>query len=61
MNQQECMSNDDLMREFIRLLDIREESYEGRLWAPNRISSARAMDGERMNRLLTELKNRLFP
>jgi len=45
-----------LVKEFIALLDIVEESDEGRLFRPNKISSCRAMDGDRMGKILVELK-----
>ena len=42
---------------FFHLLDIEEETDDGRPFHPNRLgSSCRALDAEEMNRLLTELK-----
>lgn len=48
---------DVLVRELFRLLDIKEETDEGRVFHPNRISSCRAMDAEKLNQVLKELKN----
>jgi hypothetical protein len=45
-----------LVKEFISLLDITEESDSGNEFKPNRISSCRVMDGERMEKLLAEMK-----
>jgi hypothetical protein len=46
----------DLCREFIFLLDIVEESDSGTEFKPNKISSCRALDGSRMNKILQQLK-----
>lgn len=48
---------DVLVRELFRLLDIKEETDEGRVFHPNKISSCRAMDAEKLNQVLQELKN----
>ena len=48
---------DVLVRELFRLLDITEQTDEGRVFHPNRISSCRAMDAEKLNQVLKELKN----
>jgi hypothetical protein len=45
------------LRELFRLLDITEETDNGRVFRPNRISSCRAMDAEKLNHILNELKN----
>ncbi len=45
-----------LVAEFISILEIEEESDGGRVFRPNVISSCRAMDAARMNKILTELK-----
>jgi hypothetical protein len=50
---------DVLVRELFRLLDIKEETDEGRAFHPNRISSCRAMDAEKLGQVLKELKNTL--
>jgi hypothetical protein len=46
-----------LVGEFIRILNVAEESEGGRLFYPNRVTSCRASDGARMNEILTELKS----
>jgi hypothetical protein len=45
-----------LLLEFIELLEIKEETDNGRIFHPNRISSVRVSDGAKMNELLTLLK-----
>ena len=47
---------EDLVQEFLYLLNIAEESDSGRRFFPNRVTSCRVMDGERMNQLLTEMQ-----
>ena len=47
---------DVLVKELFRLLDITEETDDGRVFHPNRISSCRALDAEKLNQVLTELK-----
>lgn len=47
---------DVLVKELFRLLDITEETDEGRVFHPNRISSCRALDAEKLNQVLVELK-----
>lgn len=42
--------------EFIQLLDVVEVSDGGSKFYPNRISSCRVMDGERLNELLLKMK-----
>jgi hypothetical protein len=49
----------DLWREFIRLLEIREESDSGREFSPNRIHSCRVMDGQQMNDIIAAAKTLL--
>jgi hypothetical protein len=49
----------DLWREFIRLLEIREESDSGREFSPNRIHSCRVMDGQRMEDIIAAAKTLL--
>lgn len=48
---------DVLVRELFRLLDITEQTDDGRVFRPNKISSCRAMDAEKLNQVLKELKN----
>jgi len=48
---------DVLVRELFVLLDKTEETDEGRVFRPNRISSCRALDAEKLERVLKELKN----
>ena len=48
---------DVLVRELFRLLDITEQTDDGRYFRPNKISSCRAMDAERLEKVLVELKN----
>lgn len=50
---------DVLVRELFRLLDITEETDEGRVFHPNRISSCRALDAEKLNQVLEGLKSTL--
>jgi len=45
-----------LIKDFFTLLDITEETDEGRVFHPNRISSCRALDAEKLDQVLTELK-----
>ena len=49
-------SLDGVVREFVRLLDIEEESDSGRRFRPNGITSCRAMDGAKMVELIQEMK-----
>ena len=48
---------DVLVRELFRLLDITEETDEGRYFKPNRIYSSRALDAGKLEQVLKELKN----
>ena len=50
---------DVLVKELFRLLDITEETDDGRVFRPNRISSCRALDAEKLNQVLIELKRTL--
>ena len=45
-----------VVREFIRLLDIEEESDSGRIFHPNHIASCRVIDAAKMDQLLREMK-----
>lgn len=47
---------DVLVRELFVLLDKTEETDEGRVFRPNRISSCRALDAEKLEQVLKELK-----
>lgn len=47
---------DVLVKELFRLLDITEETDDGRVFQPNRISSCRALDAEKLEKVLVELK-----
>jgi len=49
-------SLDGVVREFVRLLDIEEESDSGRRFRPNGITSCRAIDGAKMVELIHEMK-----
>lgn len=48
-----------LIKELFELLDKTEETDEGRVFYPNRISSCRVLDGEKLEQVLKELKNTL--
>jgi hypothetical protein len=48
---------DVLVRELFVLLDKTEETDEGRVFRPNRISSCRALDAEKLEQVLRDLKN----
>jgi hypothetical protein len=48
---------DVLVKELFVLLDRTEETDEGRVFHPNRISSCRALDAEKLNQVLVGLKN----
>lgn len=50
---------DVLVRELFVLLDRTEETDEGRVFRPNKISSCRAMDAEKLEQVLKELKKTL--
>jgi hypothetical protein len=50
---------DALVKELFRLLDITEETDDGRVFHPNQISSCRALDAEKLNKVLIELKRTL--
>lgn len=45
-----------LVGEYLSLLDVVETTDDGREFRPNRLGSCRAMDGQRMNQILTELR-----
>lgn len=46
----------ELVLEFFRILDIEEESEEGRLFRPTYISSCRALDSFRLGQVLERMK-----
>ena len=48
---------DVLVRELFVLLDRTEETDEGRVFRPNVIRSCRALDAEKLEQVLKELKN----
>ena len=50
---------DVLVKELFRLLDITEQTDEGRYFRPNRIVSYRALDAEKLNQVLIELRRTL--
>lgn len=50
---------DVLVKELFRLLDITEETDDGRAFRPNQIYSRRALDAEKLNQVLVELKRTL--
>lgn len=50
---------DFLVKELFELLDKTEETNEGRVFRPNQISSCRALDAEKLNQVLVELKRTL--
>ena len=59
MSTQEVAENNrlrELWSEFIALIDIIEESDSGHEFRPNRISSCRAMDGDRIEKILQDAK-----
>lgn len=45
-----------LVREFFRILDIVEESDEGRVFRPTTITSCRAVDGPKLDAILKRMK-----
>lgn len=46
----------DLVRELFELLDKQEETDDGRVFHPNRISSCRVADTEKLNQILNQLR-----
>ena len=54
-----CDQYDVLVKELFRLLDITEETDDGRVFHPNRISSCRALDAEKLEKVLAGLKSTL--
>lgn len=48
---------DVLVRELFRLLDITEQTDDGRVFRPNKIYSSREMDRLQLEKVLIELKN----
>ena len=47
---------DVLVKELFRLLDITEQTDDGRYFKPNKIYSSRALDAEKLEQVLKELK-----
>jgi hypothetical protein len=52
-----CDRYDVLVKELFELLDRKEETDDGRVFRPNQISSCRAMDAERLDKVLAALKH----
>ena len=50
---------DVLVKQLFILLDKTEQTDEGRYFRPNRITSCRAMDAEKLEQVLKELKSTL--
>jgi len=50
---------DVLVKELFRLLDLREETDEGRVFQPVQIYCSREMDRIKLERVLAELKSTL--
>lgn len=50
---------DVLVKALFELLDKIEETDEGRVFHPNRISSCRALDANKLEQVLKDLKNTL--
>lgn len=48
-----------LIEQFFDLMDITEQTDEGRYFKPNRIYSRRVMDAEKLEKVLAELKQTL--
>jgi len=48
---------DVLVKELFRLLDITEQTDDGRYFKPNKIYSSRALDAEKLEQVLKDLKN----
>jgi hypothetical protein len=55
--QSKAQAYDVLVRELFVLLDRTEETDEGRVFRPNKISSCRAMDAVKLEQVLKDLKN----
>jgi len=45
-----------LVLDFFKILDTKEVTDDGREFSPNYISSCRVMDGEKLGRILEEMK-----
>jgi hypothetical protein len=52
-----CDQYDVLVKELFVLLDKTEESDEGRVFHPNVIQTCRALDAEKLEKVLVALKN----
>ena len=46
-----------LIEQLFALLEVTEETDDGRVFRPNRISSCRALDAEKLEQVLKELKS----
>lgn len=52
-------SLEDLVREFLKILNRKEVSLSGREFQPNHIDSCRVLDYERLSFLLTEMERKV--
>jgi hypothetical protein len=52
-----CDAYDVLVKELFVLLDRTEETDDGRVFRPNQISSCRAMDSMKLEKVLVALKH----
>jgi hypothetical protein len=52
-----CDAYDVLVKELFVLLDRTEETDDGRVFRPNQISSCRAMDSMKLEKVLAALKH----
>jgi hypothetical protein len=52
----ECEEMKALVKDLIRILDIVEESDNGKMFRPNQISSCRVMDCVKIDDILSRLK-----
>lgn len=55
----EARTTEDLVREFFKILDTKEESGCGVVFSPVFMSSCRVLLTQRLNSVLTELKTRV--
>ena len=46
----------NLVKQFFALLDVTEETQDGRVFHPNQIRSSRMLDAEKLESILAELK-----
>ena len=57
--EDELQTQTHLIEQFFALMDITEQTDEGRYFKPNRIYSRRVMDAEKLEKVLAELKRTL--